>query len=86
MSQPVTIFDETGQPIQVRLTADTAQALGISDTPVTVKGVKVQGGMLLVDVSTGPTSMDRYLLAPNAFRFIKQSFTVSATPPPPAQG
>jgi hypothetical protein len=89
MSQPapVVIFDETSdKPIRLRLSADAVTALGIADAELNVKGVKLQGGMLLIDYQLNSTTLVRYLLAPSAIRWVRQDVTVSAPPPPPAQG
>jgi hypothetical protein len=86
MSQPVTIFDDSNgaEPVLVRLAEDVEQLLGI-DAEVAVRGVKTQGGMLLVDVQ-GDGVLTRWLLPPTAFRWIKQDIQQSPTPPPPDQG
>lgn len=88
MSQPVTIFDESAgaQPIRLRLSSDAVTALNIPDAELQVKGVKLQGGMLLIDYQANSTTLTRYLLAPSAIRWVRQDVAVSAPPPPPAQG
>jgi hypothetical protein len=81
MSQPVTIFDNA-LPIQLRLTADVATALGLADADVAVVSIKTQGGVVLVDHQAGQT-LTRYLLPPSAIRYARQAIQQGPPPPPP---